>query len=181
MKPFFISFCRRVVTVSGSVVADRRLLQVWMDEGVVMSPGENPKLRPSIKKRMKSGLGWLESSFTSSGIITGVLRWLRSQLFEGLLGFWGQVRREWAPPQNVQVCNILQDDRSQPPSLKLLHTILFPMKTRGRPRRSLALEVAGYSPPGFLLSLGKVGPLKRSGILELGVCCGAGGRGAGAM
>ena len=35
----FTSFWRRVVTVYGLVVADRRLLQMWLDEGEVMRPG----------------------------------------------------------------------------------------------------------------------------------------------
>ena len=42
MNPFFTSFWRRVVTVSGSVEADWRLLQMWLDAGVVMRPGWNP-------------------------------------------------------------------------------------------------------------------------------------------
>ena len=35
MNLFFTSFWRRVVTVSRLVVADRRFLQMWLDEGVV--------------------------------------------------------------------------------------------------------------------------------------------------
>lgn len=42
MKPFLTSFWRRERTVSGSVVADKRLWQVWLAEGSVMSPGEKP-------------------------------------------------------------------------------------------------------------------------------------------
>ena len=42
MNLFLTSFWRRVVTVSGSVVAERRLLQTWVDEGVVARPGRNP-------------------------------------------------------------------------------------------------------------------------------------------
>ena len=42
MKPLSTSFLKRVVTESGSVVADWRLRQVWELFGVVTRPGEKP-------------------------------------------------------------------------------------------------------------------------------------------
>ena len=96
-----------------------------------------------MKKRTNSGSGWDVSSSARAGMLMGVARCLDSQLLEGLVGLWGQVVREWAPLQKEQICNNLHDDESQPWSLKLLHIILDPTNSSGRPLRSLVWEEAG--------------------------------------
>ena len=74
MNPCRTSLSIKVSTVSGSVRADWRLLQMWEVVGSVTKPGENPKLRPSMKKRTKSGSGWDTSSAARAGIFRGVAK-----------------------------------------------------------------------------------------------------------